>query len=81
MLIFRKKYSSRTTNSLRPYYKYKNIIKDVEFSRSNQVWVSDITYMRAVKGFYYLALLTDMYSRKMVRYVSDCGTQRMFKST
>ncbi|MBK5244238.1 MAG: IS3 family transposase [Eubacteriaceae bacterium] len=68
MLTFRKKYSSRTTNSLHRYYKYKNIIKDVEVSRSNQVWVSDITYIRTVKGFCYLALITDMYSRKIVGY-------------
>ena len=38
----------------------------------NQVWVSDITYIRTVNGFCYLALITDMYSRKIVGYdVSD----------
>ena len=50
------------------FYKYKNIIKDVEVTRPNQVWVSDITYIRTVKGFCYLALITDMYSRKIVGY-------------
>lgn len=68
MLIQRKKYSSRTTNSLHRFYKYKNIIKDLEVIRSNQVWVSDITYIRTIKGFCYLALITDMYSRKIVGY-------------
>ena len=34
----------------------------------NQVWVSDITYVRTVSGFCYLALITDMYSRKIVGY-------------
>ncbi|MDY2588544.1 IS3 family transposase [Winogradskyella aquimaris] len=68
MLIHRKKYSSRTTNSLHRFYKYKNIIKDVEITRPNQVWVSDITYIRTVKGFCYLALITDMYSRKIIGY-------------
>lgn len=66
MLTRRKKYSCRTTNSLHRFYKYKNIIKDVEVHRPNQVWVSDITYIRTVKGFCYLALITDMYSRKIV---------------
>ena len=66
MLTLRKKYSSRTTNSLHRFYKYKNIIKDVEVTRPNQVWASDITYIRTVKGFCYLALITDMYSRKIV---------------
>ena len=68
MLTLRKKYSSRTTNSLHRFYKYKNIIKDLEVTRPNQVWVSDITYIRTVKGFCYLALITDMHSRKIVGY-------------
>ena len=66
MLTLRKKYSARTTNSLHRFYKYKNIIQDIDIKRPNQVWVSDITYIRTVKGFCYLALITDMYSRKIV---------------
>ncbi|MFD2914757.1 IS3 family transposase [Psychroserpens luteus] len=72
MLTLRKKTSARTTNSYHRFYKYNNIIKDVEVTRPNQVWVSDITYIRTVKGFCYLALITDMYSRKIVGYdISD----------
>lgn len=66
MLTLRKKPSYRTTNSLHRFYKYKNSIKDVIVNRPNQVWVSDITYIRTVKGFCYLALITDMHSRKIV---------------
>ncbi|ARN76764.1 integrase [Nonlabens spongiae] len=68
MLIHRKKAHHRTTNSFHRFYKYKNIIKDMEITKPNQVWVSDITYIRTVKGFCYLALITDMYSRKIVGY-------------
>ncbi len=68
MLISRKKPSYRTTNSFHRFYKHKNIIKDVLVNRPNQVWVSDITYIRTVKGFCYLALITDMYSRKIIGY-------------
>jgi len=68
MLTLRKKYSARTTNSYHRFYKYNNIIKDVTVSRPNQVWVSDITYIRTLKGFCYLALITDMHSRKIVGY-------------
>jgi transposase InsO family protein len=68
MLTLRKKYSSRTTNSYHRFYKYNNTIKDLEVTKPNQVWVSDITYIRTVKGFCYLALITDMYSRKIVGY-------------
>lgn len=68
MLTLRKKYTARTTNSYHRFYKYNNIIKDMDVTRPNQVWVSDITYIRTIKGFCYLALITDMYSRKIVGY-------------
>ncbi|MDB2462570.1 IS3 family transposase [Algibacter sp.] len=68
MLTLRKKYCSRTTNSHHRFYKYNNIIKDMKITKPNQVWVSDITYIRTIKGFCYLALITDMYSRKIVGY-------------
>ena len=66
MLTLRKKYSARTTNSYHRFYKYSNIIRDIEVTEPNQVWVSDITYIRTVKGFCYLALITDVHSRKIV---------------
>ena len=68
LLVRRKKYSSRTTNSYHRFYKYSNIIKDLKINRPNQVWASDITYIRTIGGFCYLALITDMYSRKIVGY-------------
>ncbi len=68
MLIRRKKVSYRTTNSHHHFHKHNNIIKDIKVTAPNQVWVSDITYIRTVKGFCYLALITDMYSRKIVGY-------------
>lgn len=72
MLIHRKKASCKTTNSFHHFHKYNNLIKDVQVTAPNQVWVSDITYIRTVKGFCYLALITDMFSRKIIGYdVSD----------
>lgn len=68
MLTLRKKTSARTTNSYHRFYKYNNIIKDIKVTKPNQVWLSDITYIRTVKGFCYLALITDMHSRKIVGY-------------
>lgn len=68
MLTLRKKTSARTTNSYHRFYKYNNIVKNVKVTRPNQVWVSDITYIRTIKGFCYLALITDMHSRKIVGY-------------
>lgn len=68
MLVKRKKASCKTTNSYHRFHKYKNLIKDMSVTAPNQVWVSDITYIRTVNGFCYLALITDMYSRKIVGY-------------
>lgn len=68
MLVKRKKVSFKTTNSYHRFHKYNNLIKDMEITAPNQVWVSDITYIRTVKGFCYLALITDLCSRKIVGY-------------
>jgi transposase InsO family protein len=40
----------------------------MEVNKPNQVWAADITYIRTLNGFCYLALITDMYSRKIVGY-------------
>ena len=72
MLVKRKNLTFKTTNSYHHFYKYNNLIKDMNVTAPNQVWVSDITYIRTVKGFCYLALITDLYSRKIVGYdISD----------
>lgn len=68
MLVQRKRSSCKTTDSYHHFHKYNNLVKDMEVTAPNQVWVSDITYIRTVKGFCYLALITDMYSRKIVGY-------------
>jgi putative transposase len=84
MLVMRKKASFKTTNSYHHFHKYNNLIKDLDINQINQVWVSDITYIRTVNGFCYLALITDVYSRKIVGYdISDSlelsGCLRAFK--
>jgi putative transposase len=61
----------RTTNSYHCLPVFTNQIKDLEVSKSNQVWVGDLTYLRTEAGFLYLALLTDKSSRKVVGY--HCG--------
>ncbi len=66
LLVKPKKSFTRTTNSFHHFYKWKNLIKDLPITRVNQVWVSDITYIRTLSGFAYLFLTTDLYSRKIV---------------
>jgi len=58
----------KTTDSRHLYRKYPNLIKDKSPNRPNQIWVSDITYIRINTGFVYLAVILDVYSRKVVGY-------------
>lgn len=66
LLIDRRRNFRRTTNSYHRFHKYPNLIKDLDVQRPNQVFVSDITYLQTQEGFCYLALVTDLYSRKIV---------------
>lgn len=45
--------------------RYPNLAEDFEPIAPNQLWLSDITYIRLKTGFCYLSLITDAYSRKM----------------
>jgi putative transposase len=58
----------RTTFSYWRGKKYPNLAKDMVPTRANQLWVSDITYIRTRKGCGYLSLITDAYSRKIVGF-------------
>lgn len=57
-----------TTNSHHIFRIHSNLIKELSIERSNQVFVSDITYIRLEGEFCYLFLVTDVYSRKIVGY-------------
>jgi transposase InsO family protein len=65
LLVERKRQYRKTTQSWHHFHKYGNLIKDMHLLRPNQVWASDITCLRTEKGFIYLSLITDMYSRKI----------------
>ena len=57
-----------TTNSNHDMAKYPNLAKDLVPSRPNELWHADITYIRLVTSFAYLACLIDGFSRKVVGY-------------
>lgn len=66
LLVKRRKSYVKTTNSFHRYHVYKNLIVELEIVRPNQVFVSDITYIRVAGGFMYLSLVTDLYSRRIM---------------
>lgn len=56
----------RTTDSEHGYPRHPNLLKGKEITGVNQVWVSDITYIRILTGFVFLAVILDVYSRRVV---------------
>ncbi|WP_369126647.1 DDE-type integrase/transposase/recombinase [Flagellimonas lutimaris] len=40
--------------------------RDFTVHRKNQVWVSDMTYIRNVEGWMYLTVIMDLFHRKVV---------------
>jgi putative transposase len=58
----------KTTDSRHRFPRYPNLIKGMVINRLNQVWLSDITYIRIRTGFVYLAAILDAYSRKVIGY-------------
>lgn len=72
MLVVRKHHRIITTYSKHWMKKYPNLIKDIDITHSNQVWVSDITYVelleREERSFMYLSLVTDAYTHEIVGY-------------
>ena len=64
----RRRRGPRTTFSAYWRERYPNLARDLTPVASNQLWVSDITYIRVKEGFAYLSLITDAYSRKIVGY-------------
>jgi transposase InsO family protein len=60
-----------TTDSKHHFYKSPNRLKGLTPTHAEQVWVSDITYIKLEQGHAYLALVTDIYSKKIMGYKLD----------
>ncbi len=68
LLVPRLKNFHITTNSNHRFHKYKNLVKDTVPTRPEQLWVSDITYIKTETGHNYLAIVTDAYSKRIMGY-------------
>jgi len=55
-----------TTDSNHGHKVYPNLLAGLTLTGTNQAWVADITYIRILKGFVFLAALLDRYSRKVI---------------
>jgi putative transposase len=61
-----KSFKIATTNSNHGHKVYPNLLARRTLTSTNQAWVADITYIRILKGFVFLAALLDRYSRKAI---------------
>lgn len=68
MLIRPLKNYTKTTDSTHWLRKYPNLVKNKSFEKAEQLWVSDITYIKTKQGNSYLSLVTDAVSRKIMGY-------------
>ncbi len=56
----------RTTIVNKDHKKFPYLLKDLEIAKPNQVWATDITYIKTSQGFVYLVALIDVFSRFIV---------------
>jgi len=61
--VKRRKY--RTTDSRHSFARYPNLVDDLEVTYPDQVWVSDITYIRLNQDFVFLAVIMDVFTRSI----------------
>lgn len=82
MLVKPKKNYTKTTNSKHWLTKHPNLMKERKPVRSEEFFVSDITYIKSRERTHYLSLITDAYSRKIVGHQlsNDMSAENVVKA-
>jgi putative transposase len=81
----RKKKQPRTTNSQHSYPVAPNRLnRDFQATRPNEKWLADITYIPTAEGWLYLAVVLDLFSRKIVGWafaatLESCLVEQAFR--
>jgi transposase InsO family protein len=60
-----KRRKCRTTDSQHAFPRYPNLVQNLEVTSPEQVWCADITYIRLQRGFVYLAVVMDVFTRSI----------------
>jgi putative transposase len=66
LLCLRRRSFVRTTDSKHGFKVYPNLAKQMKPTGTNQLWVADITYIRLLFQFVYLAVILDAFSRRVI---------------
>ncbi len=61
--VKRQRAYKQTTDSQHDEPRFPNLVRDLTVVRPDQVWVADITYIRLARGFVYLAVVMDVFTR------------------
>ena len=81
LLCLRRTKRVRTTDSRHALRVYPNLVPELELTGLNQLWVGDITYIRLLREFVYLAVLLDAHSRRCIGWSSLPGRHHDAKAT
>lgn len=71
LLCLRKHRFIRTTDSNHPLAVYPNLVPGLILTSINQLWVADITYIRLLEEFVYLAVILDAFSRRVIGWALE----------
>ena len=72
-------YPQKKLSTPHPDYKiYPYLLRGLDINRPNQVWCTDITYIRLKHGFVYLAAVMDWYSRKILSWELSVTIDKYF---
>jgi transposase InsO family protein len=72
-----RKFRVTTTDSAHPYPVAPNLLdQDFSASRPNEKWLTDITYIPTAEGWLYLAVVMDLYSRRIVGWAMSDSLER-----
>jgi putative transposase len=66
LLCLRKRRFMITTDSNHKHLVYPNLVPELSLTTINQLWIADITYIRSLPEFVYLAVILDAYSRRCI---------------
>jgi len=76
-----KPYVPRTTDSRYNFRIVPNLLRGLTPSGLDQIWVADITYVRLLDGFVYLAVILDAFSRRAIGWALEDHLEASLAST
>jgi transposase InsO family protein len=71
LLCLRKRHFVRTTDSRHGLPVYPNLARQMTLSSIDQLWIADITYIRLLREFIYLAVVLDAFSRRCIGWALE----------